>query len=117
MYRSVHLFDVLQKQLIPLAVILPRVQVHFDLTSEVVGLLSASTMAGVSLFSEIVDISADSQMMIGAVGWGTVSDILGRSLPFNSTLFLTAVFGIGASFSPSFPILCIWMFFLGSAVG
>ena len=32
------------------AVILPRVQVHFDLTSEVVGLLSASTMAGVSLF-------------------------------------------------------------------
>jgi hypothetical protein len=30
------------------AVILPRVQVHFDLTSEVVGLLSASTMAGVS---------------------------------------------------------------------
>jgi len=86
----------------PLAVILPRVQVHFDLTSEVVGLLSASTMAG---------------MMIGAVGWGVVSDILGRSLPFNSTLFLTAVFGIAASFSPSFPVLCIWMFFLGSAVG
>jgi hypothetical protein len=84
------------------AVILPRVQVHFDLTSEVVGLLSASTMAG---------------MMIGAVGWGVVSDILGRSLPFNSTLFLTAVFGIAASFAPSFPILCVWMFFLGSAVG
>ena len=55
--------------------------------------------------------------MIGAVGWGVVSDILGRSLPFNSTLFLTAVFGIGASFSPNFTILCIWMFFLGSAVG
>jgi len=29
------------------AVILPRVQIHFDLTSKVVGLLSASTMAGV----------------------------------------------------------------------
>jgi len=56
-------------------------------------------------------------MMIGAVGWGTISDLLGRALPFNSTLFLTAVFGIGASFSPSFPILCVWMFFLGSAVG
>lgn len=56
-------------------------------------------------------------MMIGAVGWGVVSDILGRSLPFNSTLFLTAIFGIGASFSPNFTILCIWMFFLGSAVG
>jgi MFS family permease len=56
-------------------------------------------------------------MMIGAVGWGTISDLLGRALPFNSTLFLTAVFGIGASFAPSFPVLCVWMFFLGSAVG
>ncbi|WWD21884.1 hypothetical protein CI109_106372 [Kwoniella shandongensis] len=85
-----------------IAVILPRVQVHFDLSSKVVGLLSASTMAG---------------MMIGAVGWGVVSDLLGRALPFNSTLFLTAVFGIAASFSPSFGILCFWMFCLGSAVG
>ncbi|ORY24113.1 major facilitator superfamily domain-containing protein [Naematelia encephala] len=85
-----------------IAVILPRVQVHFDLSSKVVGLLSASTMAG---------------MMIGAVGWGVVSDLLGRALPFNSTLFLTAVFGIGASFAPSFGVLCIWMFLLGSAVG
>ena len=57
------------------------------------------------------------QMMIGAVGWGTVSDLLGRALPFNSTLFLTAVFGIGASFSPTFPVLLFWMFLLGSAVG
>jgi hypothetical protein len=55
--------------------------------------------------------------MIGAIGWGTLSDMLGRALPFNATLFLTAVFGIGASFAPSFGILCIWMFFLGSAVG
>lgn len=56
-------------------------------------------------------------MMIGAVGWGTVSDILGRTLPFNATLFLAACFGIGASFAPSFGVLCVWMFFLGSAVG
>lgn len=55
--------------------------------------------------------------MIGAVGWGVVSDLLGRALPFNSTLFLTAVFGIGASFSPSFPVLCFWLFLMGSAVG
>jgi len=56
-------------------------------------------------------------MMIGAIGWGTLSDMLGRALPFNSTLFLTAIFGIGASFAPNFGVLCIWMFFLGSAVG
>ena len=56
-------------------------------------------------------------MMVGAIGWGTVSDLVGRALPFNATLFLTAVFGIGASFSHSFGILCLWMFLLGSAVG
>lgn len=56
-------------------------------------------------------------MMLGAVGWGVVSDILGRSLPFHATLLLTALFGIAASFSPNFWVLCIWMFFLGTAVG
>lgn len=55
--------------------------------------------------------------MVGAVAWGTASDLLGRALPFNATLFLTAIFGICASFSPSFAILCTWMFLLGSAVG
>ncbi|WVQ75341.1 hypothetical protein IAR50_004960 [Cryptococcus sp. DSM 104548] len=85
-----------------IAVILPRVQIHFNLSSQVVGLLSACTMAG---------------MMIGAVSWGVISDILGRALPFNSTLFLTGFFGVCASFSPNFTILCIWMFWLGSAVG
>ncbi|ODN74810.1 hypothetical protein L202_07125 [Cryptococcus amylolentus CBS 6039] len=85
-----------------IAVILPRVQIHFNLSSQVVGLLSACTMAG---------------MMIGAVSWGVISDILGRSLPFNSTLFLTGFFGVCASFSPNFTVLCIWMFWLGSAVG
>ncbi|WWC87375.1 uncharacterized protein L201_002264 [Kwoniella dendrophila CBS 6074] len=85
-----------------IAVILPRVQIHYNLSSKVVGLLSASTMAG---------------MMIGAVAWGVISDLLGRSLPFNSTLFLTAIFGIAASFSPNFVVLCFWMFLLGSAVG
>nr|ODN86021.1 membrane transporter [Cryptococcus depauperatus CBS 7841] len=85
-----------------IAVILPRVQIHFDLSSRIVGLLSASTMAG---------------MMVGAVGWGVISDILGRALPFNLTLFLTGVFGICASFSPNFGVLCFWLFLLGSAVG
>ncbi|RXK39614.1 membrane transporter [Tremella mesenterica] len=85
-----------------IAVILPRVQVHYDLTARVVGLLSASTMAG---------------MMIGAVGWGVLSDILGRALPFNATLLLTAVFGIAASYAPGFGSLCFCLFLLGTAVG
>lgn len=56
-------------------------------------------------------------MMVGAVGWGVVSDLVGRALPFHSTLLLTAIFGIAASFSPNFWVLCTWLFCLGTAVG
>jgi predicted MFS family arabinose efflux permease len=56
-------------------------------------------------------------MMFGAVGWGTCSDLLGRSTAFNATLFFTALFGILSSFAWSFWSLCILLFFLGSAVG
>jgi len=56
-------------------------------------------------------------MMFGAVGWGTCSDLMGRSTAFNATLFFTALFGILAGFAPNFFWLCVIMFFLGSAVG
>lgn len=56
-------------------------------------------------------------MMIGAIGWGTCSDLVGRSAAFNATLFFTALFGILASFANSFGSLCVLLFFLGSAVG
>jgi len=56
-------------------------------------------------------------MMIGAVGWGVVSDLMGRALPFHTTLLMTALFGIGASFAPNFAVLCVWLFFMGTAVG
>lgn len=56
-------------------------------------------------------------MMIGAIGWGTCSDLVGRSAAFNATLFFTALFGILASFANSFWSLCVLLFFLGSAVG
>jgi len=56
-------------------------------------------------------------MMLGAVGWGTCSDLLGRSAAFNATLFFTALFGILASFARSFWLLCVLLFLLGSAVG
>ena len=67
-----------------------------------IGTLSSSMFAG---------------MMLGAVGWGTCSDLLGRSAAFNATLFFTALFGILASFARSFWLLCVLLFFLGSAVG
>lgn len=47
----------------------------------------------------------------------TGSDLLGRTTAFNATLFLTSLFGVLASFANTFILLCIALFFLGSAVG
>ncbi|KXN80839.1 hypothetical protein AN958_07202 [Leucoagaricus sp. SymC.cos] len=85
-----------------IAIILPRVQQHYSVSDNVIGSLSSSMFAG---------------MMIGAVGWGTCSDLLGRSTAFNATLFFTALFGFFASWANSFVTLCIALFLLGSAVG
>ncbi|KAJ7701373.1 major facilitator superfamily domain-containing protein [Mycena rosella] len=84
------------------AIVLPRVQQHYSVPDNYIGILSSVMFAG---------------MMIGAVGWGTCSDLLGRSTAFNATLFFTAFFGILASFSWSFTSLCFLLFLLGSAVG
>ncbi|TFK52346.1 MFS general substrate transporter [Heliocybe sulcata] len=84
------------------AIILPRVQVHFLVPDSYLGAVSSAMFAG---------------MMVGAVGWGTCSDMMGRSTAFNLTLFFTAVFGILASFANSFFTLALSLFLLGSAVG
>ncbi|THH29107.1 hypothetical protein EUX98_g5071 [Antrodiella citrinella] len=81
-----------------------------DRTIDRIGMVSDSR---IGVFSS----SMFGGMMFGAVGWGTCSDLLGRTTAFNATLFLTSVFGVLSSFAPSFPVLCIALFFLGSAVG
>lgn len=60
--------------------------------------------------SRIVLLQALTFVMLG-------SDLMGRTTAFNATLFLTAVFGVIASFANSFVWLCISLFLLGSAVG
>ncbi|KIJ17575.1 hypothetical protein PAXINDRAFT_175426 [Paxillus involutus ATCC 200175] len=85
-----------------IAIILPRVQQHYSVPDSYIGTLSSSMFAG---------------MMVGAIGWGSCSDLVGRSAAFNATLFFTAVFGMLASFAQSFWMLCAVLFFLGSAVG
>ncbi|PPQ80443.1 hypothetical protein CVT25_001770 [Psilocybe cyanescens] len=85
-----------------IAIILPRIQQHYSVPDSYIGGISSSMFAG---------------MMLGAIGWGTCSDVIGRSAAFNGTLFFTAIFGLLASFANSFRTLCIALFFLGSAVG
>ncbi|OAV92361.1 hypothetical protein PTTG_02243 [Puccinia triticina 1-1 BBBD Race 1] len=84
------------------AVILPRVQVHFRISDRWIGLLSTSIFFG---------------MMIGAWIWGSYSDTYGRRGPFNGTLLMTAVFGLFCGFAPSFGWLCFCLIGLGMGVG
>ncbi|KAJ7250028.1 major facilitator superfamily domain-containing protein [Mycena haematopus] len=84
------------------AIVLPRVQLHYSVPDSYIGIVSSAMFAG---------------MMLGAVGWGTCSDLIGRSTAFNATLFFTALFGVLASFSYSYTSLCVLLFFLGTAVG
>ncbi|KAF9525470.1 major facilitator superfamily domain-containing protein [Crepidotus variabilis] len=85
-----------------IAIILPRIQRHYAVPDNYIGAVSSSMFAG---------------MMVGAVGWGTCSDLMGRITAFNATLFFTALFGLLASFTKSLPTLCMVLFFLGSSVG
>ncbi|KAG8810206.1 hypothetical protein FRC17_003056, partial [Serendipita sp. 399] len=84
------------------AIALPRVQVSFSVPSASIGYLSAMTFLG---------------MMIGALLWGALSDLLGRILVFKLTLGFAAFFGFLAFYVETFPGLCFANFLLGTAVG
>ncbi|KAI8099794.1 major facilitator superfamily domain-containing protein [Halteromyces radiatus] len=84
------------------AIILPRVQEHFQVDDKWIGTLSSSLFTG---------------MMIGSFFWGSYSDTRGRKLPYTMTLAITSVFGILSSFAFSFWSLCVLLFLLGFGVG
>ncbi|CAG8453005.1 13375_t:CDS:2 [Ambispora leptoticha] len=85
-----------------IAVILPRVQVHFNVSDRYIGALSSSVFIG---------------MMFGALFWGVLSDTNGRKQAFNLTLAVTALFGVFSSLAQSFVQLCVMLLLLGFGVG
>lgn len=85
-----------------IAVILPRVQRHWQIGDNSIGFLSSCIFLG---------------MMLGAWAWGTYSDSQGRTPAFNLTLLVTSIFGLGAALAPSFGWLCLALFGLGTGVG
>lgn len=56
-------------------------------------------------------------LCIGASFWGTASDIVGRRLAFNCTLFLAGTFGLAAGGAPSWIGACALYACVGLGVG
>ncbi|RYO92011.1 hypothetical protein DL766_006633 [Monosporascus sp. MC13-8B] len=56
-------------------------------------------------------------LCIGASFWGTASDIIGRRLAFNSTLFLAGAFGLAAGGGPNWIGTCALYACVGLGVG
>jgi len=56
-------------------------------------------------------------LCIGASFWGVGSDVMGRRLAFNATLFLAGVFGVSAGAAPTWLGVCGLYAALGVGIG
>lgn len=56
-------------------------------------------------------------LCIGASFWGIASDVVGRRLAFNTTLFLAGVFGLAAGGGPNWIGTCALFACVGLGVG
>jgi putative MFS transporter len=56
-------------------------------------------------------------MLVGAWGWGWISDRVGRKVGFISTVAIDSIFGLLSAFSPSFVWLLILRTITGIGVG
>lgn len=81
---------------------MPKFQIEFSLTSTVAALAITAAYVG---------------MILGASGWGVMSDIIGRRPAFSITLAIAAVCGTISAFSPNFPFLCVAFALMAVGVG
>ncbi|KAF9264068.1 MFS general substrate transporter [Marasmius fiardii PR-910] len=82
------------------AIILPQIQKEFNPTRV-----------------EYATLSLYVGLMLGASVWGILADLIGRRLSFNTTLFITALFGIAGGGANNFVTLCSLIACLGFGVG
>ncbi|ODH47320.1 hypothetical protein GX48_06606 [Paracoccidioides brasiliensis] len=68
------------------ALTLPQLSVEFGVDDSTVRFTTCSLFVG---------------LCVGAIFWGTASDVIGRRLAFNLTLLLTSVFGLAAAGGPT----------------
>lgn len=89
-------------QIQAVAIILPQIALEYSLKGAQIGILSSATLVG---------------MMLGGLFWGYVADIVGRNASYKLPLLFASVFGILASFSTSFTLICFNFAILGFGVG
>ncbi|KAG9244776.1 sugar transporter [Calycina marina] len=84
------------------ALALPSLETVFDISSKQVRYTTCSLFVG---------------LCIGATFWGVGSDVMGRRLAFNATLFIVGIFGIAAGAGPSWIGVCSLFAALGTGLG
>jgi putative MFS transporter len=89
-------------EILLIAFVLPAVAVEWGLSFAQLGLLGTSVFLG---------------MLVGAWGWGILSDRIGRRTGFISTVAIDSVFGLLSAFAPSFIWLLIFRVLTGIGVG
>ncbi|POS85064.1 hypothetical protein EPUL_003361, partial [Erysiphe pulchra] len=85
-----------------LALTLPSLSIEFDLSENYVRYTTCYLFSGLCL---------------GSIFWGMGSDIMGRRIAFNITLFIAGVFGASVGAAPTWPVVCVIYFALGTGVG
>ncbi|KAF2833534.1 MFS general substrate transporter [Ophiobolus disseminans] len=85
-----------------IALTLPQLSVEFGVSETEVRYTTLSLFLG---------------LCIGASFWGTASDVLGRRLAFNFTLFLAGVFGLASGAGPNWIGTCALYACIGLGVG
>lgn len=84
------------------ALTLPSLSEEFNISSQQVRYTTCALFVG---------------LCIGATFWGVGSDVMGRRLAFNMTLFLAGIFGIAAGAAPNWIGVCGLFAALGTGVG
>lgn len=83
-------------------VALPLISREFDLSATDKGLVTAASLAGI---------------LVGATALGGLADTFGRKRMFIAEMILFTVFLIAMTFAPNFPMLVLFLFGSGLALG
>jgi hypothetical protein len=84
------------------ALTLPQLSAEFGVDSNTVRYTTLSLFIG---------------LCIGASFWGIISDVIGRRMAFNFTLFIAGIFGVAAGAAPNWIGVCALYACLGLGVG